>query len=112
MLTGCRDGRQLAVLALWRLRSAGDPAAGVPHRLQPFLLDVLQLDGDGSSVGHRLPQLKLHPRLLPPTGDGRVHHGTFVRRAEVPEAAPAVQRHLYPTVVVVGAAKRRRLAAA
>lgn len=112
MLTDWRYGRQLHVLALRGLWSAGAPAAGVPHCLQPLLLDVLQLDADCSSMTHGFPQLKPHPCLLPPSGHSGVHRGTLVLGAEVPEAAPAVHGHLYPTVVVVGAAERRRLAAA
>lgn len=113
VLTNCRYGRQLHAnaLALQRLWRRVNPGAGVPHRLQPFLLDVFQLDGDCTTVTRGFPQLKPHPSLLAPSGNSGVNHGALVLCAEVPEAAPAVHGHLYPTVVVVGAAERRWLAA-
>lgn len=113
ILTDCRYGRQLhaAALALRWLGGRVDPGAGVPHCLQPFLLDVLQLDGDRANMTHSFSQLKPHPSLLSPSGNGGVNHGAIIQCAEVPEAAPAVQGHLYSTVVVVGAAERRRLTA-
>lgn len=112
-LTDCRYGRQphTAALALQRLHCRADPF-GRGHALQPLLLDVLQLDGDCPTVTHGLPQMKAHPSLLSPSGDSGVHHGALVLSAEVSEAAPAVHGHLHPAVVVVGAAERRRLAAA
>lgn len=105
-LTDCRYGRQLhaVALALQWLRCRIAPGAGVPHSLQPFLFDVLQLDGNHSTVTHRLPQLKPHPSLMSTSGNSGVHHGALVLYTEVPEAAPAVHGHLYSTVVVIGAA--------
>lgn len=112
-LTDCRYGRQLhaVALALRWLWCRVDPGAGVPHCLQPFVLDVLQLDGDAATMTHGFPQLKPHPSLLSPSRNSGVNHGALILCTEVPEAASAVQCHLYPTVVVVGAAERRRLAA-
>lgn len=113
-LTNCRYGRQLhaVALALQWLWCRVDPGAGVPHCLQPFLLDVLQLDGDRATMTHSFPQLKPHASLLSPSRNSGVNDGALVLSTEVPEAAPAVHGHLHPTVVVVGAAERRRLTAA
>lgn len=112
-LTDCRYGRQLhaVALALQWLRCRVDPGAGIPHALQPFLFDVLQLDGDCANMTYGFPHLKPHPSLESPSGNSGVHHGALIWGTEVPEAASAVHSHLYPTVVVVGAAERRRLAA-
>lgn len=111
-LTDGRNGRQLHGVALALRRSGVHPGARVPHRLQPLLLDVLQLDGDRAAVTCGFPQLKPHPRVLTPGGDGGVDHGALLLCAEVPKAAPAERGHLYATVDVVGVAERRRLAAA
>lgn len=105
-LTDCRYGRQLhaVTLALQWLWCRVDPRAGVPHCLQPFLLDVFQLDGDAATMTHSFPQLKPHPSLLSRSRNSGVNHGALILCTEVPEAAPAVHGHFYPTVVVVGAA--------
>lgn len=112
-LTDCRYGRQLhaVALALQWLWCRVDPGAGVPHCLQSFFLDVLQLDGDYATMSHGFSHLKPHSSLLYPSWNCGVNHGALILCTEVPKAAPAVHGHLYPTVVVVGAAERRRLTA-
>ncbi len=62
------------------------PGARVPHRLQPFLLQVCE----SVSRASVLPKMEAQH----PCGDGGIHKGHIVQGAQISHAAPAESRRL------------------
>ncbi len=119
LIWGCISGRKViksiffSVCLLtdidgWKLCAGGRrswvcPGARVPHRLQPFLLQVRE----SVSRASVLPKMEAQH----PCGDGGIHKGHVIQGAQISHAAPAESRRLYSTVMVGGTAKWWRLAA-